>query len=74
MFVHLTNVAIQKQGDNYNNVHGGKWSVDNLRHYIEATRGKVRFAFFWGGLFGNPLREPLIPKMINVASFSSCPL
>lgn len=41
MFVHLTNVAIQKQGDNYNNVHGGKWSVDNLRHYIEATRGKV---------------------------------
>ena len=47
MFVHLTNVAIQKQGDNYNNVHGGKWSVDNLRHYIEATRGKVRFGF-WG--------------------------
>jgi tubulin polyglutamylase TTLL1 len=25
MFVHLTNVAIQKQGDDYNDVHGGSF-------------------------------------------------
>lgn len=37
--VHLTNVAIQKHGDEYNAVHGNKWDTDNLRLYIEATRG-----------------------------------
>ncbi|XP_048035155.1 polyglutamylase complex subunit TTLL1-like [Megalobrama amblycephala] len=39
MFVHLTNVAIQKHGDDYNHVHGGKWTVSNLRLYLESTRG-----------------------------------
>ena len=41
MFVHLTNVAIQKQGEDYNDVHGGKWSMENLRNYLEGTRGKA---------------------------------
>ena len=27
MMIHLTNVAIQKGGDEYNDVHGGKWHV-----------------------------------------------
>lgn len=40
MFVHLTNVSIQKHGDEYNDSHGGKWTVDNLRLYLESTRGK----------------------------------
>uniref|UniRef100_A0A7N8XMR0 Polyglutamylase complex subunit TTLL1 n=1 Tax=Mastacembelus armatus TaxID=205130 RepID=A0A7N8XMR0_9TELE len=40
MFVHLTNVAIQKHGDDYNHVHGGKWTVSNLGLYLESTRGK----------------------------------
>ncbi|XP_061617643.1 probable tubulin polyglutamylase TTLL1 isoform X2 [Phyllopteryx taeniolatus] len=40
MFVHLTNVAIQKHGDDYNHVHGGKWTVNNLRLYLESTRGE----------------------------------
>ena len=26
-FIHLTNVAIQKQSDEYNSKHGGKWSI-----------------------------------------------
>ncbi|XP_006890111.1 PREDICTED: probable tubulin polyglutamylase TTLL1 isoform X2 [Elephantulus edwardii] len=40
MFVHLTNVAIQKHGDDYNHIHGGKWTVSNLRLYLESTRGR----------------------------------
>ena len=36
LFVHLTNVAIQKQGMEYNNIHGGK-----LR-YGEAERKRER--------------------------------
>ncbi|GFN96274.1 ubulin polyglutamylase ttll1 [Plakobranchus ocellatus] len=40
MFVHLTNVSIQKQGDDYNAIHGGKWTVQNLRLFLESTRGK----------------------------------
>ena len=41
MFVHLTNVAIQKQGAEYNDTHGGKWNMENLRSFIEGTRGKA---------------------------------
>lgn len=40
MFVHLTNVAIQKKGEEYNSAHGGKWNLTNLLLYIHATRGK----------------------------------
>jgi len=40
LFVHLTNVAIQKQGVEYNNIHGGKLSIENLRLYLEMSRGK----------------------------------
>lgn len=40
MMVHLTNVAIQKFGEGYNEQHGGKWSIKNMRLYIEQTRGK----------------------------------
>ncbi|KAL5007155.1 hypothetical protein ScPMuIL_015961 [Solemya velum] len=51
MFVHLTNVSIQKTGDDYNAVHGGKWTIQNLRLYLESTRGKevpsVYFARVW---------------------------
>ncbi|XP_041472097.1 probable tubulin polyglutamylase TTLL1 [Lytechinus variegatus] len=40
MFIHLTNVSIQKHGDEYNSHHGGKWTVQNLRLHLEGTRGK----------------------------------
>ncbi|XP_039962745.1 polyglutamylase complex subunit TTLL1 isoform X1 [Bactrocera neohumeralis] len=40
MYVHLTNVSVQKHGGEYNNLHGGKWSVQNLALYLEGTRGK----------------------------------
>ncbi|RLN93573.1 hypothetical protein BBJ28_00021564 [Nothophytophthora sp. Chile5] len=39
-FVHLTNVAVQKNNEDYNSNHGGKWSVANLCLYVEATRGR----------------------------------
>lgn len=31
VFVHLTNVAIQKHGEDYNAGNGGKWHVRDLR-------------------------------------------
>eukprot|EP00744_Colponema_vietnamica_P015397 GILI01021578.1.p1 GENE.GILI01021578.1~~GILI01021578.1.p1 ORF type:complete len:350 (+),score=97.71 GILI01021578.1:134-1051(+) len=39
MFVHLTNVAIQKNADEYNAHHGGKWPLKNLRLWVAQTRG-----------------------------------
>ncbi|CAD7969862.1 unnamed protein product [Amoebophrya sp. A25] len=36
VFVHLTNVAIQKHAEEYNAKHGGKWSLQDLRLYIES--------------------------------------
>jgi len=41
MMVHLTNVAIQKKADEYNTEHGSKWSIENLKFYLEQTRGKA---------------------------------
>jgi len=38
-FIHLTNVSIQKHGDDYNEANGGKWSVKHLRLHLESTRG-----------------------------------
>lgn len=35
-FVHLTNVAIQKHGDEYNSKHGNKWPLTDLRLYLEV--------------------------------------
>jgi len=40
MFIHLTNVAIAKTADDYNDMHGSKWSIANLRFYLEQTMGK----------------------------------
>jgi tubulin polyglutamylase TTLL1 len=38
-FIHLTNVAIQKHGEDYNSQHGGKWHIQNLRLFLEASWG-----------------------------------
>lgn len=38
--IHLTNVAVQKTGEEYNEIHGGKWSIKNLKFFLEQTRGK----------------------------------
>lgn len=34
------NVELFLSQDDYNHVHGGKWTVSNLRLYLESTRGK----------------------------------
>lgn len=38
-FMHLTNVSIQKYGEDYNEKNGGKWSFQNLILYLRGTRG-----------------------------------
>jgi len=38
-FMHLTNVSVQKTYSSYNNTHGGKWSIANLRLYLNSTFG-----------------------------------
>lgn len=40
MYVHLTNVSVQKHGGDYNNIHGGKLGIHNLKLYLEGTRGQ----------------------------------
>ena len=40
-FVHLTNVAVQKRGADYNQHHGGKWNLRHCRLHVEATRGRA---------------------------------
>lgn len=40
LYVHLTNVAVQKEGGSaYNSKHGNKWPLQDLRLHLEATRG-----------------------------------
>ena len=38
--MHLTNVAIQKNTDNYDEERGGKYLLDKLRLYILAKYGE----------------------------------
>jgi tubulin polyglutamylase TTLL9 len=40
--VHLTNVAIQKKGDDYDAESGGKWDVRSLKLYLMAKYGAER--------------------------------
>lgn len=47
MMAHLTNVAVQKKADEYNSEHGSKWSIENLRFYLEQTRGKAATDKCW---------------------------
>ncbi|XP_065841067.1 polyglutamylase complex subunit TTLL1-like [Oscarella lobularis] len=47
MFVHLTNVSIQKHGEEYNDSHGGKWTIHNFKMYVEGTRGKEACDKLW---------------------------
>lgn len=39
VFVHLTNVALQKHSEDYNSRTGGKWAIEDLLLFIESTRG-----------------------------------
>lgn len=47
MFIHLTNVAIAKQSSNYNDKHGGKWTLKNFSFYLEQTWGKAANEKLW---------------------------
>lgn len=38
--MHLTNVAIQKQSDNYDEERGGKYLLDKLRLFILSRFGE----------------------------------
>lgn len=40
MYIHITNVSVQKHGDEYNKQHGGKFSLNNLKLFLEGTRGQ----------------------------------
>lgn len=37
--IHLTNVAVQKHGQEYNESHGNKWPLESLFLYLEQTHG-----------------------------------
>lgn len=38
--MHITNVAIQKTNEDYNDNHGGKWNIKNLHLYVESIYGR----------------------------------
>ena len=41
MTIHATNVHLQKNSEGYNEKHGGKWSLQNLKLYMQQTQGKA---------------------------------
>jgi len=42
MCIHLTNVAIAKHSENYNEHHGGKWHIQNLKLFVEMNYGREK--------------------------------
>ena len=60
IYVHLTNVAIQKRSYKYNDFHGGKWPLKNLRTYVEMNYGYDKMIQMWQdikNLFINSLKS-----------------
>ncbi len=49
-FVHLTNVAIQKHGADYNSRNGGKWELADLKMYVESVYGRERSDQMFGDI------------------------
>jgi len=45
--MHLTNVAIQKSAENYDDKHGGKWDLRGMKLYMTSRFGheKVNYCF-----------------------------
>lgn len=39
IYIHLTNVAVQKKYEKYSASHGGKWNLNNLKLYLEMNFG-----------------------------------
>lgn len=46
--IHLTNVAIQKQTDNYDELLGGKWMLNKMRLYLTSKYGFERINTCFG--------------------------
>lgn len=40
MYIHLTNVSVQQHGADYNTHHGGKLNMQNLKLFLQGTRGR----------------------------------
>lgn len=51
-YMHLTNVAVQKHGQEYNSVHGNKWPLSKLRLWLEGTMGELFLRSFACGFEG----------------------
>ncbi|XP_030386605.1 probable tubulin polyglutamylase TTLL1 [Scaptodrosophila lebanonensis] len=47
LFMHLTNVSIQKTNKEYNDIHGGKWPIQNLWLYLDSIRGEGVSVRLW---------------------------
>ncbi|XP_033172211.1 probable tubulin polyglutamylase TTLL1 isoform X2 [Drosophila mauritiana] len=47
VFMHLTNVSIQKTNQEYNSIHGGKWPLQNLWLYLDSLRGEGVSDMLW---------------------------
>ena len=47
--------------EEYNDSHGGKWTVENLRLFLEGTRGKEVGRKSQGGLGGERVEEGAVP-------------
>lgn len=60
IYIHLTNVAVQKKYYKYNEFHGGKWPLKNLKTYVEMNYGYDRMIQMWNNintLFINSLKS-----------------
>jgi tubulin polyglutamylase TTLL9 len=48
--IHLTNVAVQKNSENYDKVTGGKWDLRSLKIYLMSKYGRDRINVLFGDI------------------------
>ena len=57
--------------EDYNAIHGGKWTVENLRLYLEGTRGKEVSKETWNNVLGqNSMQHSFFRSVFGQDIFS----
>ncbi|CAE7933390.1 Ttll1, partial [Symbiodinium sp. KB8] len=71
LYMHLTNVSIQKHGAEYSVTHGGKWPLECLRAHLKASQGEQATARCFGAI-RSLIRHSLLAVQPSMASGLGC--
>ena len=64
LYMHLTNVAIQKKNDKYDENTGMKWPISKLKQYLLSRHGLAATSKLFGDIQVSP-GHLILPKLMT---------